>query len=238
MKLLITQPTFLPWIGYYNLINDADLIVFLDDVQFERRSWQQRNNIITNKGLELISIPIISKGKRKQLIKETKINIKEFNFAKFKKKIIQNYSKSKFFDKYGNEFFNVFNKGINQEYLIKLNFDLIQWTCNILKIKKKFLFSSELNINSKSTLRIIEIAKSLNINDYITTIGATTYLKKDIKIIKKSGLNVLVHNYNHPIYNQCFKPFTEYASIIDLIMNEGEKSLEIIKRGKLPYQKL
>lgn len=238
MKLLVTQPTFLPWIGYYDLIDDADLIVFLDDVQFERRSWQQRNNIRTIKGLELITVPVISKGKRDQIIKDTKINIKEFNFEKFKKKIILNYGKSKFFKKYSDEFFEVFNKSVCQSYLIKLNYDLIKWTCKILKIKKKIYFSSEFNIESKSTLKILEIAKKLNSKEYITTIGAKPYLKRDIKIIEKFDLNVHVHNYNHPIYNQCFKPFIKYASIIDLIMNEGEKSLDIIKEGRLPYKKL
>ena len=66
MKLLITQPTFLPWIGYFDLISDADVVVFLDDVQFEKRSWQQRNSIVTKNGLEWISIPIKVKGKRNQ----------------------------------------------------------------------------------------------------------------------------------------------------------------------------
>ena len=66
MKLLITQPTFLPWIGYFDLIEKSDLIVFLDDVQFEKRSWQQRNQIKTANGLEWFSIPVFTKGRRLQ----------------------------------------------------------------------------------------------------------------------------------------------------------------------------
>ena len=86
MKLLVTQPTFLPWIGYFDLIDQSDLIVFLDDVQFEKRSWQQRNRIKSASGLQWVTISTEVKGRRHQLIKEVILNNKIDQFTKYTKK--------------------------------------------------------------------------------------------------------------------------------------------------------
>tara|TARA_Y100000389_G_scaffold204977_1_gene261516 strand:+ start:7844 stop:8566 length:723 start_codon:yes stop_codon:yes gene_type:complete len=238
MKILITQPTFLPWIGYFDLISDADVVVFLNDVQFEKRSWQQRNKIVTNNGLEWITIPVKVKGKRSQLIKDVQINKEEVNFNKIKKKIIQNYSNSKYFANYEKEFFDIFKEKLNQSNLIELNLSLILWVMKILKIKKKIYLSSDFSSKNKSTKKIIDICKTLNSKDYLSTIGSKSYLEKDIEILKKIDLNIFFHNYKHPKYRQCFKFFFEYASVIDLIFNEGLNSFKIIKSGNLKYTKL
>lgn len=238
MKLLATQPTFLPWLGYFDLINDADVVVFLDDVQLERRSWQVRNNIRTAKGLEYISIPVYSKGKRNQLIKDTLINIPEIHLNKIKNKIIHNYSKSKNFEIFFHEFFNIFSKGIKKKKLIDLNCDIIYWICKILKINKKFYFSSKLKLNSKSTLRILEICNNFGAKNYITTSGSENYLAKDKELIKKFDISIYIHNYKHPKYNQNYKPFINFASTIDLIFNEGHNAKKIISSGRSKYKKL
>ena len=238
MKLLITQPTFLPWIGYFDLISDADVVVFLDDVQFEKRSWQQRNSIVTKNGLEWISIPIKVKGKRNQLIKDAHINSNEINFEKIKKKIKQNYIKSKYFSIYQEEFFNIFYSGLKNGSLASLNLSLIFWILKVLKINKKIYLSSELNSKNKSTQKIIDICKIFKIDNYLSTAGSESYLKKDIDIIKNNKINIFFHNYMHPEYVQCFKPFFEYASIIDLLFNEGSDSYKILKSGRFKYTKL
>ena len=238
MKTLITQPTFLPWIGYFDLISDSDNIVFLDDVQFEKRSWQQRNSIVTKNGLEWISIPVKTKGKRNQLINEVEINNKEINFLKMKKKITQNYSKSKYFKNYEKEFFKIFSEELNSSRLINLNINFILWILKILKIKKKIYLSSKFNLKKKSTEKIIDICKILKTKNYLSTYGSKIYLERDTEIVKKSKINVFFHNYKHPIYNQCFNSFYKYASIIDLLFNEGPNAYSIIKSGGSKYSKL
>lgn len=238
MKILITQPTFLPWIGYFDLISDTDVIIFLDDVQFEKRSWQQRNYIVTKDGLKLITIPVKTKNKRYQLIKDVVINKDHVDFEKIKKLIIQNYTNSNFFDNFKKEFFKVFYENLKVGSLLNLNLHLIFWILKKLQINKKIYLSSEINSQNKSTKRIVDICNKLKIYNYLTTPGSRSYLEKDIDIIKNNKINIFFHNYEHPIYKQCFKQFCNYSSIIDLLFNEGDNSYKIMKSGNRPYIKL
>ena len=92
--IFISQPTFLPWIGYFDLIDQSDLFVILDDAKFEKQSWQQRNQFKTQNGFELFSIPVLSNNEG--LINEILI----FNSKKITNKFVNflntNYSKAKY----------------------------------------------------------------------------------------------------------------------------------------------
>lgn len=238
MKLLITQPTFLPWIGYFDLIDESDVVVFLDDIQFEKRSWQQRNRIVTKNGLQWLTVPIKVKGKRYQLIKDVFIDESQINLEKIKKTIIYNYTHSKYFNVYKENFFEIFSECLKNNNLLNLNLSLIFWILKILKINKKIYLSSEFNLKSKSTQKLVDILNILKIDNYISTSGSKLYLEKDKNIIQAHKINVFLHNYKHPVYNQCHEPFTNYASIIDLLFNEGDNSYKILKSGGLEYTKL
>ena len=107
MKIGISQPTFFPWQGYLALINFVDEFIFLDDVQFDKRSWQQRNKIKQiNKEL-LLTIPVISKGKRDQKINEVKINNNTNFIEKHLKSISLSYKKCKYFSDYYSKIENI-----------------------------------------------------------------------------------------------------------------------------------
>ena len=123
MKISIMQPTFLPWVGYFNMIIHSDLFVFLDDVQFERRSFQSRNKLIINKSAKLISVPVDSKNKFSQLLSEVKINYDRDWVKDHLKSIYYNYCKHKFF----NEIYSILEKDLNckDDKLINLNCRLI-----------------------------------------------------------------------------------------------------------------
>ena len=73
-KIAIMQPTFLPWLGYFSLIKKVDKFIFLDSVQFNKRSWQQRNKIKNNTKSMYLTVPVLSKNKFDQKISETKID--------------------------------------------------------------------------------------------------------------------------------------------------------------------
>lgn len=233
MKLLITQPTFLPWIGYFDLIEKSDIVIFLDDVQFDKRSWQQRNKIKTSNSLQWLTLPVFSKGKRSQLINEVEIDISRNLILKIQKSIELNYKRSLFFNDYFDDFIRCFNDNLKTKNLSKFNIGLIKYFLNILNLEKKIFYSSELNISGSKIEKIINICNHFNIKNYITTLGAKDYLKDNYKQFEKNNINILFHKYVHPTYRQCFKSFLPYASIIDLIFNEGGKSLEILNIGKL-----
>ena len=100
MKIGISQPTFLPWQGYLALINYVDEFIILDDVQFDKRSWQQRNKIKLNNKELVLTIPVKTKGRYEQKIYEVAINNQTNFIEKHLKSIFLSYKKSKYFKNY------------------------------------------------------------------------------------------------------------------------------------------
>ena len=238
MKLLVTQPTFLPWIGYFDLIDQSDLIVFLDDVQFEKRSWQQRNRIKSASGLQWITISTEVKGKRHQLIKDVILENKKGEYSKICKKIKNNYNNSKYFKFYEKKIFEILKIGLNTKSLLKLNLSMINYFMEQLKIKKKIFMASKIKVPGNKSQKIINICKYFNCNEYLSTIGSKDYLSNDKKLFSQNNIDIYLHNYNHPKYNQLYNDFISYASILDLLFNEGIKSFEILKSGRSNFFKL
>ena len=122
-SVAIMQPTYLPWHGYFALMSVVDIFVLLDDVQFNKRSWQQRNRIKTQNGTSYLTVPVFTKDKRDQLISEVLIN-RDIDFVnKHLKSIQHNYSKAKYFDFYFRKISEIYRK--KHLYLSKLNIDFI-----------------------------------------------------------------------------------------------------------------
>ncbi len=228
-SIAINQPTFLPWIGWFDLLDQTDIFVILDDVQFSKQSWQQRNRIKTDKGLELIIVPV--KNKKNQTILEVEILNNSFE-KKIIKSVLTNYKKSKYFDKYFKEFSYIIKKSIEEGNLSKLNINLIKWFIEILNIKKKIFYSSEIDVKGKRSEYIAKICQYFNCNLYVSPIGAKTYISQEKYQFAKRNIEVKFQNYAHPLYSQLFKPFIPYASILDLVFNEGQNSYSIMISGR------
>ena len=154
--IYITQPTYLPWIGYFGFLQKSSEVVFLDDIQFARRSWQQRNKIMFGEKYRYLTVPVISKGKRDQLIKD--VEIYEQNFFENHLKIIENTYKN---TPYFQEVFKLLNDlkdQINQLiHLSDINIMIIENICNFLYINLKYSKSSELNISEKRSKNDLNI---------------------------------------------------------------------------------
>ena len=175
--LFAIQPLFLPWIGFYDMIDKSNTFVLLDDVQFNTRSWQQRNKIKSVKGQEWITVPVKKKNLRFQKINEDEIDDTDKFIKVFEKKIISNYSRSTYFKEYKDELFDLVYSSKNHKLLINLNIDLLKWTMEKLKIKKRLVLSSTLKIKSENKVdRIIKICQKLNSQIYLCNKGAVDYL--------------------------------------------------------------
>jgi hypothetical protein len=228
MKLGISQPTFLPWAGYFGLINYTDQFVFLDNVQFDKRSWQQRNNIKLNEKSFLLSVPVISKNKSNQKINEVFIDSKNSFIEEHKKTIEHNYKKSKYFSKYSELIFKVYD--MKHEKLIDLNIDLIKLICKILDINFSFTKSSLMNVDHVKENLILEICKLKKCEEYVSTIGSKIYLKNDHKF-KENSINLNFFEFKNLVYQQLGGNFLNNLSIIDLIFNLGPNSLKYINKN-------
>ena len=116
--------------------------------------------------------------------------------------------------------------------LSELNIRIISWACSVMGIDTKWLRSSEADVQGERSSLLVQLCHKLEANNYLSTVGAKEYLIEDYNEFSSHGIKVWLHNYDHPEYSQVYKPFIPYAGIIDLIFNEGERSLEIIRSGR------
>jgi len=225
-KIAIIQSNYIPWKGYFDIINTVDEFILFDDVQYTRRDWRNRNKIKTPKGAEWITIPIESKGNFFQPINKTKIV--DSNWAKKHWKTIeQNYLKAKYFKKY-KDFFKEIYLGFQEEYLSKVNFRFIKAINQILKIPTKISLSSDYRLVNGKNEKIIAICKQAKATEYLSGSAAKDYIIEDL--FKKEGLKLTWVDYSgYPKYNQLYPPFEHGVSVIDLIFNEGLRAKEFMK---------
>jgi hypothetical protein len=218
MNIAIHQPNFLPWIGYFYKIAKSDIFVLLDDVQYTKNSFINRNLIKSHQGSLWITVPVQHSGKFGQLINECKIQNKSFISIKIIKTINQNYVKAPYFDYLFSELENILNT--DNESLVELNIALIELVCKKLSLKTRLLRSSSLkNIEGESTDRLISICKTLNAKSYIFGFGAMNY--QEIDLFVENSIEAKKTSFNHPTYNQLWGDFIPNLSVIDLLFNVG-----------------
>ncbi len=217
----------MPWIGYFGMINSVDEFVFLDNVQFSKRSWQQRNKIKTSNGELFLTVSVMTKGQKDQAIKDTLLDKDHFSPEKMLATISQNYSQTKYFNENFPELKSIFLK--NQNNLCDLNIELIEFFCSKMGIKTPFLRSSSLGIEGSKADLLSDICLKRDANIYLSAPGSKEYIEESTAFQDK-GIQVVYHNYEHPVYHQK-GDFMPYMTIVDLLFNEGPASLGIILSG-------
>ncbi len=218
---VILQPSYIPWIGYFEQILKSDIFVFYDDVQYTKNDWRNRNKIKTPQGTAWLSIPVQFKLGDK--INEIKITS---DWKEKHLKTIRNfYKKSIYFD----EVYPIFEKELNKKHssLSDLDIDIIKSLSNYLGLKAKFYKSSELNIGGDKNNRLINICKHFDTTHYLSGKAAQSYL--DIDLFDSNNITVEYQNFIHKPYTQLYGEFIPYLSILDLLFNCGKASLKVIQ---------
>jgi hypothetical protein len=220
----------MPWIGYFDLIDQSDTFVILDSVQFEKQSWQQRNRIKTPTGLQWLTVPVIFRGRLGQLINEVVIRADESQ--KHLRAIELNYRRAPYFARYFPEIAVILEKHPAGGLLADLNIDLIRWCCGALHIQTPLVRSSELNQPGRRSELLVNLCRFFKAEFYLSPPGSAVYLLDDMPIFSDAGIQVAFQHFEHPAYRQMFPPFIPYASLLDLLFNEGEDSLGILRGGR------
>jgi hypothetical protein len=221
------QPTYLPWLGYLDLIDASDAFIFLDDVQFQRKSWHHRNYIKGPNGPIRLTIPVLQKGKRFQKIDQVVINNQEDWARSHLRSLEIAYSKSRYFQEYFQFYKNLYEK--KWEWLVDLNIAFILLLMKLLSIKTPTLRASSMEIDLKGNLKVIELCKKMGADKLYDAAGAVDFI--DNEKFQAENIEVEFQNYEHPTYSQLYGEFISHMSVVDLLFNEGPKSLEIIRSG-------
>ncbi len=225
MKLSAHQPQYLPWPGFFHKLAQSDTFVFLDSVQYKKREFQNRNKILSAKGPLWLTVPVITKGKYYQLIKDVEIdnsvNWKKDHFGSLR----ANYSRAPYFKEHEAFFSSVYSKEWLK--LAELNVYIIMYILNYLELPVKVLFESALAPEGLKTARLIELCKKTHASVYLSGQGAKDYLEE--AGFKEAGLVLEYQQFEHPVYEQVFPGFVPRLSILDLLFNKGKESIKLIK---------
>lgn len=225
-KVGIIQSNYIPWKGYFDFINSVDEFVLLDDVQYTRRDWRNRNLIKGPDGLHWLSIPVDVKGKYFQMIEDAQVSDQTWALKHWN--VIRSfYQKAAYFNDY-KDFFEDLYLTVSSTRLSEINYFFIQAINSILHITTPIKWSSEFNTPVDKNLRLVEICKSLNATEYLSGPSAKNYILEEA--FSNEGIKVVWVNYSgYPEYDQLFSQFEHGVSIIDLIFNMGPHSKEFMK---------
>ena len=227
MIVSIHQPQYLPWLGYFDKIARSEVFVFLDNVQFKKNEWQNRNKIKTSEGWQWLSVPVIHRFTQK--ISEVEINNTVQWGRKHLNALATHYSKAPFF----NDHIDFFKHTYAQEwkYLADINVHIADYLTEALGLTdKKFVLASELETREGSTERLIDICQQLGADAYLSGKDGAKYI--ELELFKQEGIQVAFQDYEHPRYDQLYGDFEPFLSIIDLLFNCGPDSLSILKKGE------
>lgn len=228
MLLSINQPAYLPWLGYFDRINKSDIHIVLDHVQYEKNSMTNRNKVRTKQGWSWLTAPVKTKGSFGDLaINKLAISNESSWSKKHFNTLVGNYSKARYFSKYIDFFEDVYNK--EWSHMNPLLKEFTQFILRELNIETKIIYSSDLNFKESKSDLLLKICEKFEATTYLSGPFGRDYL--DTEIFNKKGINILYHDYKHPVYNQTYEGFESHMSIVDLLFNHGDKSLEILSNN-------
>lgn len=227
-RVVITQPTYLPWLGYFHLMNEADTFIFLDNVQFEKRSWQQRNKIKGPQGAVWLTVPVYTKGRFSQKINEVEIANQDWQ-KQHLNTIKHFYCKAPFYKETVTSLMGIYTKPWS--LLVDLNLAVIHLFARKLGISPKFYLASELQGRGKRVDLLIDLCKKVGATHYLTGEAARSYIEEN-NLFPQYGITLEYHNFSHPVYPQLYGDFISHLSIIDTVMNLGwSETRELLNKG-------
>lgn len=216
MKIAIMQPYFMPYIGYYQLINAVDVFVVYDNIEYTKKGWINRNRILVNGKDEFITLPLKKDSDFLNVNQRCLAASFEHEKQKILRKIKESYRKACNFHEAFALTEEIFN--FNCTNLFEFVFNSIKVVCNYLEIVTELVVSSTIKINHnlKSEEKVIAICKQLNASEYINPIGGTELYSK--KTFEKNGIKLCFIKTKDFQYKQLGEIFIPILSIIDVIM--------------------
>lgn len=227
MNVVILQPSYIPWRGYFDQINRADLFVFYDDVQYDKHGWRNRNQIKTIQGKQWLTIPVHSRGVTDGIpIKDVQIDWSKPWPRKHLNALTTAYAKAPYFRSYQPWLLSVYER--KDKFLADFTIQTTIELAGLLGIEHtRFMRSSEIpGIDGQKTDRLVQILKHVGATDYLSGPSARDYIEPEK--FEKAGITLEFIEYNYPDYPQLHPPYDPYVTILDLLFTVGEDSLSYI----------
>lgn len=228
MICTVHQPNYLPYLGFFEKAFRSDIFILYDTTQFKKNDWQNRNKLCSPNSWQWISVPIMHNFGQK--IFEVKIKDAEKSLQKNWRSIQVTYGKAPHFKEYSKGFEEIYHSQI--DLLSEFNCRIIMEAARLLGLKTRFVKSSEMpKIESTSTQALIDLTRLSGADTYISGGEGLNYL--DMGLWNSTSLKIMFQKYVHPVYKQFnSKSFQPCMSILDVLFNCGDESLEVITKGQ------
>lgn len=234
MILTAHQPVYLPWLGLFHKIALADMFVSFNQVQYQPKDWNNRNQIKTPQGPIWLSVPVLRKGYLEKTISDIEINNNEPWTRKHWKSLQVAYSKAPYFKRYADFFEDMYSR--RWDRLVDLNETMLRGFLDILGIDVPVRSASEWNFCGAKSDLVLDMCIKTEASEYIFGSNGRDYA--DEVAFSNAGVKVHFQDYVHPIYPQLHGEFVPYMSIVDLLFNCGDESYSILMSGNVSKTEL
>jgi hypothetical protein len=222
----IVQSCYIPWKGYFDLINLVDEFILYDDRQYTRRDWRNRNRIKTPQGSTWLTIPVEVKGRYEQRIDETHISDARWADRHWKT-LIHNYAAAPFFDALRDEVQALYTRADSPE-LSRVNRLFLEELCRMLGIRTRLSWSTDYEAEGTKTERLVSLCRAAGATDYLSGPSAREYM--DEALFADAGIELGYMDYSgYPEYPQLHPPFDHAVTVLDLLFNTGPDAPSFMK---------
>jgi hypothetical protein len=224
----IHQPEHLPWLGFFNKIDQADLLVLLDVVQYRKGYFQNRNRILGPRGPLSLVVPVLLKGHMERTLRDMEIHNGRDWRRKHWKTIQHAYGRHPHFPRYESPLADLYRA--QWSLLVELNAAIIRTFIGFLGIDTKIVWASELGVQGSRSELLVSICRATGASTYLSGPTGRDYL--DESSFQDQGIEVRYHAFDHPRYRQLASPaFVPNLSTLDLLCNCGPESMDVIRSG-------
>ncbi len=226
MIAAIHQPQFMPWSGYFDKMDQADCFVLLDNVQYKKNEWQNRNRIKGPQGAQWLTVPVRFNFPAR--IAEVGINDSDPWRRKHLQALRTNYAKAPYWA--ASEGFLEQFYACEWSELAVVNRASIEWLRDQLGIDTRLEVASEMKLSQEPTQRLLDICNAVGADTYLSGVDGEQYM--NMELFAAAGVGIVVQDYEPPAYPQLYGDFVSHLSVLDLLLNCGPESGKVLRSGR------
>jgi hypothetical protein len=228
-RVAAIQSSYIPWRGYFDIIGLVDEFILLDEVQYTKRDWRNRNRVKTAQGPVWLTIPVQVKGRYTQRVDEVQIADREWAERHWQT-LRQSYASAPSFDAVAERIAAMYEEAAALERLSDVNRLFLEGLCPPLGIETKFSWSTDYASAGSKTERLATICEQADADEYVSGPAARAYL--DEEVFASRGIAVRWMDYEgYPEYSQVHPPFEPGVSIVDLLFNVGDDARRYMRHA-------
>lgn len=222
--VVVLQPGYLPWLGFFDQLRRADVFVYYDDVQYDKHGWRNRNRIKTQNGPLWLTVPVRHRGEGFPRILDVEIDRGTPWARKHVASVRQAYARAPFLHRYLPELEALLQR--QWTHLVDLDIASVDLLAGWLGLTCRIERSSRLGIAGERSERLVNVCRRFGASTYVSGDAAEAYL--EVPLFERHGIAVEWQRFVHPVYPQLHGAFVPYLSALDLLLNCGDDAHDVL----------